>query len=139
MADFILIDGDIATFLPSFGAATVTVQPGKITGSGPADVTGKKICVDGDEKSVEVKGCAYSTSTFTTPGTGTLKIASLAANQKATKVKAGGKAVLLKGSKFTATFEVLTPATNTVPASDALLTYSGQGSFTTSNTKVKAT
>ena len=32
------------------------------------------------------------------PGTGTLKIASLADNQKATKTKTGGKAVLLKGA-----------------------------------------
>ena len=38
MADFILIDGDTAVFMPAFTPATVIVQPGKLEGSGPATI-----------------------------------------------------------------------------------------------------
>ena len=42
MADFILIDGDKAIFLPNFGVAVVVVRPGDLKGSGPATLDGKK-------------------------------------------------------------------------------------------------
>src|SRR4051812_14648195 len=105
MADFILIDGDIVLFMPAFGAAIVVVQPGKLAGSGPATIGGKNVCVDGDESKVSVPGCMYMTPQFSIPGTGTLKIQALAANQKATKTNTGGKAMLLKGGNFIAKFE----------------------------------
>ena len=69
MGDFVLIDGDQAVFLPAFGAATVVVQPGRLTGSGPMKVTGKAACVDGDEKSVSVPGCMYIAPPYVSPGT----------------------------------------------------------------------
>ena len=52
MADFVLIEGDQTIFMPNFGAAVVvgSLQPGNLTGSGPATFNGKKICIDGDEK-----------------------------------------------------------------------------------------
>jgi len=71
MPDFILIEGDKANFLPNFGAAIVVVQPGDLKGSGPATLTGKKLCVDGDEKKVSVPGCSYMTPQYSIPGTGT--------------------------------------------------------------------
>ena len=134
MNKLILIDGDLAMFLPSFGAATVVVQPGTMKASGPATIGGKKICVDGDESKVEVPGCVYITAQHSIPGTGTLKIAALASDQKAKKTKTGGKAVLLKGSQFTAKFEVQSPAQQPPPGPgspipDATPQYSGQGSF----------
>jgi len=43
MDDFILIEGDIVNFLPNFGAATVVVQPGRLKGSGPCTLNGKKV------------------------------------------------------------------------------------------------
>lgn len=110
MADFILIEGDTVSFLPSFGAAVVVPQPGKLGGSGPGTLKGKKLCVEGDEGDVSVAGCTYMTPQYCIPGTGTLKIASLAGDQKAKKTNTGGKAVLLKGKKFTAKFEVQTLA-----------------------------
>ena len=64
MPDFILVEGDKANFLPSFGAAIVVVQPGDLKGSGPATFNGKKICVDGDEKKVSVPGCTYMTPQY---------------------------------------------------------------------------
>lgn len=144
MADFVLLENDIANFLPAFGAATVVVQPGTLKASGPATVGGKKVCVDGDESQVEVMGCAYIAPPHTIPGTGTLKIAALANDQKATKTNDAGKAVLLKGSQFEAKFEVQSPAQQPPPGPgspipDALTQYSGKGTFTTFNTKVQAT
>lgn len=144
MADFILIDGDLAMFIPAFGAALVVVQPGTLQGSGPATIGGKKICVDGDETKVSVPGCAYIAPPYVIPGTGTLKIASLAGNQKATKTNTGSKPVLLKGAQFTAKFEVQSPAQQPPPGPgspipDATPQYSGNGMFVTTNVKVMGT
>lgn len=142
MSDYVLIDGDLAIFQPTFGAATVIVQPGTLQASGPATVGNKKACVDGDESKVSVPGCTYMTPQYSIPGVGTLKIAALAGNQKATKSKTGGVVFMLKGGTFTAKFEVLAPAQQPTPGGpvpDASPQYSGSGSFVTTNTKFKAT
>ena len=141
MADYLLLDGDKAIFTPSFGAATVVVQPGTLTASGPATVNGKKVCVAGDEKSVSVAGCSYMTPSHPIPGTGTLEIASLAGDQTAQKTKSGSTLVLLVGSSFTAKFSVQSPAQQPAPPGppvpDSTPQYSGTGTFTTTNTKFK--
>ena len=142
MPDFILMEGDKANFLPTFGAATVVVKPGDLKGSGPATINGKKMCVDGDEKNVSVPGCTYMTPQYSIPGTGTLKIAALAGNQLAKKTNTGGKAVMLKGAQFTAKFEVQSPAKQPPPGPgspipDPTPQYSGNGTFITTNAKVK--
>ncbi len=144
MGDFILMEGDKAIFLPAFGAAIVVVQPGDLKGSGPATINGKKFCVDGDEKDVSVPGCTYMTPQYSIPGSGTLKIDSLAGDQVATKTNTGGTAVMLKGGNFTAKFEVQSPAQQPPPGPggpipDASPSYSGQGMFMTTNTKVQGT
>lgn len=141
MADFILIDGDKANFLPNFGPAIVVVKPGDLQGSGPATLNGKKVCVDGDEKQVSVPGCTYMTPQYSIPGTGTLKISALAGDQKAQKTQSGGKPVLLKGGNFTARFEVQSPAKQPPPASvpDATPQYTGSGMFMTTNSKLRGT
>jgi len=141
MSDFVLIDGDQVLFLPAFTPAIVVVQPGKLAGSGPATIGGKAMAVDGDESKVSVPGCSYITASHPIPGVGTLKIQSLAGNQKATKTQTGGKKVLLKGAMFTAKFEVQSPAQQPTPGGpvpDATPQYSGQGQFLTTNTKVSA-
>jgi hypothetical protein len=140
VADFILIDGDQVIFMPAFTPAIVIVQPGKLAGSGPATIGGKAICVAGDESKVSVAGCTYMTPQYSIPGTGTLKISALAANQKATKTQTGGKKVLLKGGNFTAKFEVQSPAKQPPPGPgspipDATPQYSGNGMFVTTNMK----
>ena len=141
MSDFILIDGDIVNFNPSFGLATVVVKPGDLKGSGKSTLKGKKICIDGDEKKVSVPACLYITPVYSIPGTGTLKIASLGGNQKAQKTNSNGKPVLLKGSTFTAKFEVQNPAKKPPnapgepPTPDPINQYSGTGNFITTNTK----
>ncbi|HEX8113622.1 MAG TPA: hypothetical protein VF516_38085 [Kofleriaceae bacterium] len=143
MADLILIDGDTVSFLPSFGAAIVVPQPGKLEGSGPATLGGKPLCVDGDETKVSVAGCMYTTPQYCIPGTGTLKIDALAGDQKATKTTTGGKAVLLRGTTFTARFEVGSPANQPAPPGppipDSTTQYSGSGMFITTNTRFQGT
>jgi hypothetical protein len=142
MADFILIDGDQAIFSPSFGAATVVVQPGSLTAGGEATLSGSKVCIDGDESSVSVAGCSYITGSHPIPGTGTLEIEALAADQVATKTKSGDTNVMLVGSTFTAKFTVQSPAQQPTPSGavpDATPHYSGTGNFVTTNTKFKGT
>ena len=138
MGDYVVVDGDKVLFLAFFGPALVFGPSGKIKGSGPGTLNGKKLCVVGDEGSVEVTNCQYLTSQYCIPGKGTLKIAALAGNQQAKKTKTGGKAVILKGSMFTAKFEVQTPAKQPPPGPgspgpDPMTEYSGQGMFQTTN------
>jgi Contractile injection system spike tip protein len=142
MTDFILIDNDVVNFLPAFGAATVVVLPGNIKGSGPATLNGQKLCVDGDEKQVQVTGCLYVSPPYVIPGTGTLKIDALSSNQKASKTNTGNKAVLLKGSQFDAKFEVQSPAQQPPPGPgspipDSMTQYKGKGMFVTTNMKLQ--
>lgn len=139
--DYALLDGDLALFKPSFGAATVVVLPGRLRASGPATLGGKKLCIVGDEGSVSVKGCMYITASHPIPGTGTLEIAALAPSQKAKESTTDGKKLMLKGGDFTARFTVQSPAQQPAPPGpnvpDATPQYSGQGSFVTTNSKLK--
>ena len=99
-SDFILIDNDQAIFMPTFGPALVAVQPGQIKASGEATFEGTKVCIEGDEASVEVPGCSYMTPTYPIPGTGTLYIEALGFDQIAQHTHSNGGLVLLKGSIF---------------------------------------
>jgi hypothetical protein len=141
VSDFLVNDGDLAMFLPAFGAAVVVVRPGTITGSGPATATGHAVCVEGDEDSVSVPGCMYVAPPYVIPGTGTLQIDQLAGDQLTQTVAAGGKKSILKGSQFIAKFTVAGPAQQpqaSGPVPDATPSYTGQGQFVTTNTSVKA-
>lgn len=139
--DYVLVDGDLAIFEPSFGAATVVVLPGTLTAKGPATLTSKKLCIVGDESSVAVRGCMYTTASHTIPGTGTLEIAALAGDQQASKTQSDQTKLMLVGSKFTAKFTVQQPAQQPAPPGppvpDPLPQYSGQGNFVTTNTKFR--
>ncbi len=143
MPDLVIIDGDQAMFMTAFGAAIVLVGPGKLSGTGKSTVKGKKICLEGDEKKVEVPGCMYTTPQYIIPGIGTLKIDALGGDQTSKNVKDSGKGIILKGGQFTAKFEVQSPAKDpsvapAPPQPDSTSSYSGQGNFITTNTKVKA-
>ena len=144
MSDLILIEGDKAMFVPTFGPAIVVVKPGDLKASGPATLNGKKVCVDGDETKVSVPGCVYMTPQYSIPGTGTLKISALAGNQKAKKTNSGNKPVLLKGESFAARFEVQNPAKQPPPGPgspipDPTPQYSGTGMFVSMNIKFTGT
>ncbi|MCA9638262.1 MAG: hypothetical protein KC420_19670 [Myxococcales bacterium] len=136
MSDYVLIDGDRALFEATFGAATVAVKPGSLVASGPATRDGRRLCVVGDEGSVEVKGCTYVTGQHTLAGAGTLAIAALAGDHIAQKSRSGDTPLLLVGGRFVASFTVDVPAkqpTAAGPVPDATPTYSGAGSFVTAN------
>lgn len=139
--DYVLVDGDQAIFQPSFGAATVVVRPGMLTASGEATLGKKKICVVGDEASVVVQGCMYTTPSHPIPGVGTIEIASLASDQQAEKTNTSTTQMMLVGRTFTAKFTVQAPAQQPAPPGppipDPLTEYSGTGSFTTTNTKFR--
>jgi hypothetical protein len=144
MGDVILVHGDQAHFMPNFGPAVVVVKPGTLQASGSATLNKKKICVDGDESTVSVPGCIYTTPQYSIPGAGTLKIAALAADQKAKKTRSRGKPVLLKGGSFTAKFEVQSPAKQpppgpTSPIPDVTPHYTGSGRFVTTNAGFRGT
>jgi hypothetical protein len=138
--DFAIIQGDQAIFDPSFPPAIVTAPPGTISGSSRDKVNGLIVCVEGDEASVIVAGAVYFTPSFPIPGVGTLTIESLGPDQKARKAKSGGRAVILKGTKFRARFQVSAPAQVIQPAGtvlDPTPIYAGMGSFITTNTRVQ--
>src|SRR3954453_22236395 len=97
MSDFVVLDGDMALFLPTFGPATVVVRPVQVSGSGPAKAGGRAICVEGDGTRVQLEPCSYITPQFSISGVGTVKIQSLSLNQKATKTRTGQKPALLVG------------------------------------------
>lgn len=136
MTNSILVNGDSVVFTPMFGAAMVTIQPGRLKGSGQFTIGGKKVCVDGDEEKVSVPGCPYVTPQYSIPGSGTITIKKLGSNQTAKKPFTGGKPVLLKGSVCDAQFMVLVPAQQpgAPPVPDPTPKYTGKGQFIPTNT-----
>jgi len=135
--DFIIVTGDQALFSASFPPATVVPMPGVITGSGQATSNGATVCVQGDEASVQVPGVTYMNPPFTIPGSGTLTISALGADQLAQKTTYVSKPAILKGSTFTALLSVTVPATQATaggPVPDPVPMYTGTGQFVTSNT-----
>ncbi len=137
--DFIILSGDQAIFDAPFPPAIVVPVPGTISGTAQAQSNQIAACVEGDEASVVVPGAAYISGGFSVPGVGTLTIASLGVDQVATQGKSGGRALILKGSKFQAKFQVSAPATNPVSGiTDPVPIYNGTGSFVTTNVVLKA-
>ncbi|WP_036768614.1 hypothetical protein [Photorhabdus australis] len=133
MSEAIVVDGDLLQFDPNFGNRQVTVpNPGKISGTGHAQVSGKKVCILGDEGQVRVSA-TYITATHTTPGTGTITISALDASQQALQCTSGA-ALIIKGQQFTAMFTPESPAINNTvspPQSDVTTPSSGKGRFIT--------
>lgn len=138
--DAIIIDGDQVNFLPVFGSALVSVQPGKMIASGKTTIKGKKVCVDGDEAKVEVANCSYIAPPFVVPGQGTLTIKKLGPDQLTKKSKSGTKSMILKGNMFIAEFKVTSQAKQPPPTNvpDPVPMYPGQGKLIPANTKIKA-
>lgn len=145
MADSILLTGDTVMFDPVFGLAVLSpLSPlsATLSGTGGRQIDGKAVCVEGDEKNVMVSEVIYTSGSFTIPGKGILKIESLGSDQKATVTKTWGKAVLLKGSTFTARLQITTPAMQQrpipfLPIPDPTTEYIGTGEFITTNVKEK--
>ncbi|WP_130734448.1 hypothetical protein [Flavobacterium sp. J27] len=139
--DQIIKNGDHVVF--SSSGPIMLLPPLPITvikATGETTINGKKVCVEGDEKKVEIS-CSYTVSPYIMPGSGKLKIQSLSPEQLTKKAKSGAKSLILKGKLFTAIFEVETPAKQPPPtnAPDPLPLYMVKGEFITNSTKIKAT
>jgi hypothetical protein len=106
MAEFIIVDGDIATFSATFGTRTVVSVPSSITGSGDAAINNKAVCIEGDEDSLNVKNVIYTDGAFSIPGKGDITL------KKATGVDgvSSKKTVLTAGKSYDAEFTVTQPA-----------------------------
>ncbi|WP_018691890.1 hypothetical protein [Algicola sagamiensis] len=131
-ANLPIVDNDMVTFLPVFGKAIAVVPPGQIKASGTMTIMGKKVCIEGDEKSVKVSNCMYMAPPFVVPGMGEVTI-KLKPNNL-TKKGLHKKKLILKGSMFDATFKVTSPAKQPPPpagsgAPDPSPQYKGQAQF----------
>ncbi|MGB3467395.1 MAG: hypothetical protein WBA74_19075, partial [Cyclobacteriaceae bacterium] len=113
----IITNGDQVIFTPAFGPALVSVKPGRIAANGLSKVNGKSICREGDERSVSVSGCAYTSGSFTISGIGVIKIQALSPGQLSAGSKSERKKIILTGGQFNAVFEVQSPAQQPVPGS----------------------
>jgi hypothetical protein len=140
--DQIIRTGDQVQFMPNFGAA-VLIAPAMTTITGSAatvNAAGMTACVEGDEKSVVLPGIPYISGSFVTPGTCTLTIQQLGADQLSQKTKIGGKKVIVKGSTFTAKMQVMSPAMQPNPPAppipDPVAVKTGTGMFITTNVTV---
>ena len=138
----IIRTGDQAQFMPNFGAA-VLLAPAITTITGTAatvSAAGMTACVEGDEKSVVCLGIPYVSGSFVTPGTCTLTIQQLGGDQLSRKTKIGGKAVIVKGTTFTAKMQVMSPAMQPNPPAppipDPVPMNTGTGMFITTNVTV---
>jgi hypothetical protein len=103
-------------------------------------VDGQLVCVQGDEASVSVPGVSYVSPPFTAPGVGTLTIQSLGVDQLGQRTSSSQKPVILKGSTFTAQFQVTVQAKQVTPNGtilDPVPLYTGTGQFVTSNVRSK--
>jgi Contractile injection system spike tip protein len=138
MLDSILATGDLAIFIDTEGKAIVS--PGILIGTGKAQIQYRTICLEGDEKKIIV---SYTSPPHVIPGSGILiidKSDQLPADNKAKKVKSGGKALLLKGKTFEAKLKVLSPAIQPLPPKpDKNKEYKGRVTFMTTNFRAKAT
>jgi contractile injection system spike tip protein len=139
MSSFVVLSGDTVNFETAFGEATLGPPPPSttISGTGAKLTSGASVCVEGDEAKVTLSGVSYMTSECPAPGVGDLTIKQLNSDQLAQKLTVGGKKAILVGSKFDATFTVKTPATDpSTSKPDQAMSYSGKGSFSTSDTKL---
>ncbi|UII31368.1 hypothetical protein LVD17_24040 [Fulvivirga ulvae] len=139
--DIVIMDGDVVEFLPIKGVQFLNPKLQKnIKASGKTTINGKRVCVERDEKSVEIP-CDYTTSIFSQPGKGTLTIKELKPGQLTQKTKSGRKKIILKGKTFVSQFKVTSPAKMAPPVNtaDPIQVYPGTGQFITNNKNTKAT
>lgn len=130
---------------PPVGPATIIAVPMPIKGSAKkVKVVGKKAVLDGDEKKWKTMA-VYMSGLYVIPGMGMCKISMLGMDQKTKKVKAEGKAMVLKGSTCVVEFKPMLkamyqPPGPVPPQMCPLPAFYGQGKFLElTNLKVKAT
>ncbi|WNV87968.1 hypothetical protein [Umezawaea sp. Da 62-37] len=115
--------------------------PGVLRGSGlRIGVLGKPVCLEGDELPDAFRAVMpYTAPPFVTPGTGRLQITLLPTN-KSLRTRSGGRSILLRGTVFTALFQVVSPAMQPTPVGpipDPVLVKPGTAQFVTDNATVR--
>jgi hypothetical protein len=141
MDDFVIKTGDtVKVTIPPPTVVPALATPVPLKGSSTnVLVTNQPVCLQGDELPDALKTpLPYTAPPFTNPGTGKLTLMLLPANL--TVQTKNGKALLIKGQRFTATFTVQTPATQTTPAGpvpDPVAAKPGTAEFITTNTTVR--
>jgi hypothetical protein len=142
VGDFIIKTGDMIqiTITPP-AVVPQLVAPIPLVGTGTTvQVGGVPICLQGDELPPALQApMPYMSPPFVTPGMGTLSII-LAPNNLSMKT-VQGKAILLKGATFQASFAVQSPAMQPTPGGpvpDPVMTKPGTCQFITTNINVQA-
>jgi hypothetical protein len=139
---FIIRSNDmIQITVPPPAVVPQLAAPVPLIGSGTTVlVGGQPVCLEGDECPPAIKGpLTYTAPPFVTPGTGTLQIELLPDNLTTKTVQ--GKAIILKGATFFATFNVKTPAqqpTPTGPVPDPLMVKDCTCQFISTNMNTQA-
>lgn len=141
-ADFIIKTGDMIqiTMTPPCVVPTV-VAPVPLIGTGVTVLVNyMPICLEGDElPPFLLVPQPYIAPPYVTPGTGTLKVTLTPTNK--TSTTKNGKAILIKGTPFTAELTVMAPAmmpTPGGPVPDPVVKKPGMAQFITTNVTVKA-
>lgn len=141
MDDYVIRTGDLITVtIASPTVVPALAEPVPLRGSSTnVVVCGAAACLEGDELPTALAlPLPYTAPPFTNPGTGKLSLTLQPSNL--TTLTKNGKALLIKGQQFTATFTVETPATQSTPAgpvSDPVAVKSGTARFTTTNNTVR--
>ncbi len=131
MKNLIVLEGDTLLFEPQFAYRIVTpTGPAMMRATGQATINGRRVCVLGDEKQVQVPA-TYMVPGHT-PGMGMLTIMTLMPDQQAPLCRSPA-GLILKGQQFIARFTPSTPAMSTAPTPvpDPLTPSIGKGRFIT--------
>ncbi|KAA1193604.1 hypothetical protein [Photorhabdus heterorhabditis] len=137
MSKQLIIDGDSLLFEPFFGNRQVTILGlATISGSGHAQIQGKKIAIVGDEKKVQLQA-QYITPSHPIPGLGMVTIAQLDASQQVNFCRSPAT-VIVVGQQFTARFTPSQPASNPSTGPDITTPSMGKGRFIASQYIVNA-
>ena len=141
-ADFVIKTGDmikITIFPPAIVPPVMAPVP--LMGTGvTVNVNQMAICLEGDELPPPLLvPLPYTAPPFVTPGMGMLKVTITPMNK--TAMSKNGKAILIKGTPFTAEFNVIAPAMQPTPAGpvpDPVAKKPGIAEFITTTVNVKA-
>jgi hypothetical protein len=142
VGDFIIKTNDMIqiTITPP-AIVPMLVAPVPLIGTGTTVMIGNvPICLMGDELPPSLKApMPYTSPPFVTPGMGTLTI--ILAPNNLSKKTVNGKAMILKGATFQASFAVSAPAMQPTPAGpvpDPVMTKPGTCQFITTNINTQA-
>lgn len=141
-ADYIIITGDMIKFTwsPPTTVLTLTAPIPLQGSSSDMKVNSMAVCLEGDElPSMVSPPQPYVSPPYVIPGTGTVTL-TLNPDNKTTRSK-NGDPILIKGTPFTAEFNVASPAMQPTPAGpvpDGAMKKTGTAEFITTNARVKA-